>query len=372
MKPLRRTYFDVTQDRRPRFMAAIDRRLESIGAVEWPLDFDQLIEAGGKSDVDAELSAAIDDMWNQRRDMAARLGLTRQAFDQEMIRQGARGVMQEQLVYEYASMLNIKAFGRKTFHFSENLVERLANTELNVAAEMVVPPFRACLFVFDDDISRNALYAIHDNKAAAPTGEPISVFVTVRPRAEGGRTLSMMIWQADDKHSSIFLKRELLLADGAQVEDALRTDWATILPPDQVEVDEARFYEDGLRFFRIIVNGILYLGSTSPDVSGELHAEDRIPAPKMGMTTKEKRHLEHKKATSTRLPYIEVGGVVRPLGRPAGQSSATRVDVRLLVRGHWKNQAHGPGMTLRKLIHVEPYWRGPEMAELVDRPYLVK
>ena len=46
--------------------------------------------------------------------------------------------------------------------------------------------------------------------------------------------------------------------------------------------------------------------------------------------------------------------------------------MRLLVRGHWKNQAHGPGMTLRKLIHVEPYWRGPEMAELVDRPYLVK
>jgi hypothetical protein len=372
MKPLRRTYFDVTQDRRPRFMAAIEQRLKNIGEMEWPLDFDQLINAGGKADVDAETAAAIDDMWNQRREVAVRLGLTRDAFDQEMKRQGVRDAMQQVLVYEYAAMLNFKAFGGKTFHFSENLVERLANTELNVAAEMVVPPFRSCLFVLDDDTSRNALYAIHDNKAPAPTSEPISVFLTVQPRAEGGRTLTMMIWQADDKHSQMFLKRELLLADGTRVEDALRTDWAKILPPKQIEVDEIRFYEDGLRFFRIIVNGILYLGSTSPDVSGELHAEDRIPALKMGMTRKEKRHLEHKKATSTRLPYIEVGGVVRPLGGRAGQSAAPRIDVRLLVRGHWKNQAHGPGMTLRKLIHVEPYWRGPEMAELVDRPYLVK
>ncbi|MBF0306746.1 MAG: hypothetical protein HQL41_13970 [Alphaproteobacteria bacterium] len=372
MKPLRRTYFDVTQDRRPRLMSAIDRRLESIGAVEWPLDFDQMDAAGGKADVDAELAAAINDIWEQRSDVAARLGLTRQAFDQEMISQGVKDAIQEALVYDYATMLNFKAFGQKTFYFSENLVERLANTELNVAAAMVVPPFRACLFVLDDDISRNALYAIHGKPAPAPTGEPISVFVTVRPRAGGGRTLSMMIWHADDKRSRMFVKRELLLADGARVENALKTDWATILPPDQVWVDEAPFYNDGFRFFRIVVNGILYLGSSSPDVSGELRAEDRIPAPAMGMSAKGRRHLEHKKATSTRLPYIEVGGVVRPLGSPAGQSSKSRVEVRLLVRGHWKSQVHGPGMTLRKLIHVEPYWRGPEMAELVDRPYLVK
>lgn len=370
MKPLRRTYFDVIRDRRPRFITAIEGRLDCIGEVDWPLNAKQLTTAGGKADVDMELSAAIDDIWHQRWEVAASLGLTRETFDQEMTRQGARGAMKEVLVYEYAAVLNFKAFGGKTFHFSENLVERLANTELNVAAEMVIPPFRSCLFVFDDDISRNALYAIHDNKLSSLPGDPISIFMSVLPRAEGERTLALMIWHANDKHSHMFLKRELLLADGARVEDVLRTDWATILPPEQIKVDEARFYEDGLRFFRIIVNGILYLGSTSPDVSGELYAQDLIPVPKMGMTKKEKRHLEHKRATSTRLPYIEVGGVVRPLGRPGGQSSAPRIDVRLLVRGHWKNQAHGPGMTLRKLIHVEPYWRGPEMAELVDRPYL--
>lgn len=33
--------------------------------------------------------------------------------------------------------------------------------------------------------------------------------------------------------------------------------------------------------------------------------------------------------------------------------------VQSLVRGHWKQQPHGPQRSLRRLIHVEPYFRGP-------------
>lgn len=47
-------------------------------------------------------------------------------------------------------------------------------------------------------------------------------------------------------------------------------------------------------------------------------------------------------------------------------------NVRVLVRGHWKAQAHGPGRALRKYIHVEPYWRGPEDAPVLIRPHVVQ
>lgn len=40
-----------------------------------------------------------------------------------------------------------------------------------------------------------------------------------------------------------------------------------------------------------------------------------------------------------------------------------------VVAGHWKNQAHGPKMRDRKLIYVEPYWRGPEDAAIAVRPH---
>lgn len=45
--------------------------------------------------------------------------------------------------------------------------------------------------------------------------------------------------------------------------------------------------------------------------------------------------------------------------------------VQVLVRGHWKMQAHGKGLALRKPIHVEPYWRGPEEAPIPIRPHVV-
>lgn len=51
-----------------------------------------------------------------------------------------------------------------------------------------------------------------------------------------------------------------------------------------------------------------------------------------------------------------------------GGSSPT---VQSLVRGHWKYQPHGPKNSLRKLIHVEPYWRGPEDAPVVVRSHVL-
>lgn len=40
-----------------------------------------------------------------------------------------------------------------------------------------------------------------------------------------------------------------------------------------------------------------------------------------------------------------------------------------MVLGHYKWQAYGPGKSLRKFIHIEPYWRGPEDAPIAVRPH---
>lgn len=36
-----------------------------------------------------------------------------------------------------------------------------------------------------------------------------------------------------------------------------------------------------------------------------------------------------------------------------------RVRVRFIVRGHWRNQAHGPERSLRRRQWIEPFWKGP-------------
>lgn len=46
--------------------------------------------------------------------------------------------------------------------------------------------------------------------------------------------------------------------------------------------------------------------------------------------------------------------------------------VQFFVRGHWRNQAHGPRMSLRKQMRIEGYWKGPEHGNVLLRNYKVK
>jgi hypothetical protein len=62
--------------------------------------------------------------------------------------------------------------------------------------------------------------------------------------------------------------------------------------------------------------------------------------------------------------------------RPAVKDYLTSLEgapplYQTLVRGHYKKQAHGLGKTMRKIIWIEPYWRGPDEAAIIVRPYTI-
>lgn len=61
----------------------------------------------------------------------------------------------------------------------------------------------------------------------------------------------------------------------------------------------------------------------------------------------------------TRDVKIDVRGAIADYIHGRSGSGPT---VQTLVRGHWKRQPHGESRAQRKLIHIEPYWRGPEDA----------
>jgi len=57
-------------------------------------------------------------------------------------------------------------------------------------------------------------------------------------------------------------------------------------------------------------------------------------------------------------------------GKRKGGGGAPKV--QFLVRGHWKQQAHGPRHSLRKTIWVKPFWKGPDDTRVLLRTYQVK
>lgn len=55
----------------------------------------------------------------------------------------------------------------------------------------------------------------------------------------------------------------------------------------------------------------------------------------------------------------------------AGKTSRT-TKVQWMVRGHWRNQAYGPQMSLRKALWIEPHWQGKADAPIALRPHNMK
>jgi hypothetical protein len=76
---------------------------------------------------------------------------------------------------------------------------------------------------------------------------------------------------------------------------------------------------------------------------------------------------------------VYVGAPIKTDCRPAlaqylcdpKRGKAAPPSVQVLVRGHYKRQVVGVGRSGRKVIWVEPYWRGPEDAPILVHPYKV-
>lgn len=52
-----------------------------------------------------------------------------------------------------------------------------------------------------------------------------------------------------------------------------------------------------------------------------------------------------------------------------GDKAAWRIKKRFTVRGHWRNQACGPGRQERKRIWIQPFWKGPKEGEKLTHVY---
>ena len=124
---------------------------------------------------------------------------------------------------------------------------------------------------------------------------------------------------------------------------------------------------------RLVANLCLYLDAQQQD--GHDLPEQQISNPKK---KKKKRVVEPKAPT----PWVLGKGLKldRNLRGAAAQSAKPKSQQRAewslqsqhVVRGHWKTQPHGPGRSMRKRIHVDPYWRGPDLSDAVLRSFTEK
>lgn len=373
------TYIDWVRRMRPYLPEAVKAQLAA------------LIEKGIGSDFEtiddlAEDNLLIDlfdtELWAEARRSASRLKLsTQDAY--EYIRYERLDVAKTYLYVvnlDYNLLLRYMLAGSKLFHFMPGITNRLLHTDMNVPVESITMPYQSLAPIFDSTEVTDAFYAVCRQRAPKQNKGAITVFVSIYEHS-GERRLSISGAHTHGDQCHYFAQRSLLLRAGWDAEQALKTDWVALGNPrddmldgtgvnilNSPDGDETNFYTDGLQFFRLVLNAVLYLGSHRPTLS-----RVRVNGP----------HAKADKLNYSMDEHVTVGEGITPISAPgetgvrmedgsvAAIAQATKTVARILVMGHWKLQAHGPQRTLRKMIHIEPYWRGPDMAEAVSRPHVV-
>lgn len=115
----------------------------------------------------------------------------------------------------------------------------------------------------------------------------------------------------------------------------------------------------------------LLIGRLIVGVCLALSGKDR-PIKKVGKAHKFKGDLRRTPEPLHRV--FKIGNPITLDCRPAVEGflegrTGSKPNVQTLVRGHWKRQPCGPGNKDRKWVQIEPYWRGPDDAPIIQRPH---
>lgn len=322
----------------------------------------------------------------------------RRFYDLVRLDPSAWGVIYESMAYDYVSLVNFRLAGAKSFEFSDSLTSRLLRTEMNVDSSLIRLPFRTCQFTFAGEMVGEAARMAPEVRIEPDQSVSLMVSVLNHPDKSDKRLFRIAGGIIRGKRDSgnpgfdhkqtdvvTFFHRDLILSPGRTMESSLMTDWGNenfhVGIGEEANFDALKdlFLKHGKNFYRVVLNAALYLSSRAPDIGPERFPRDQIIEAAIGRSSAVRRRAAQQADRVSPFGYLEVGASLPPIvfgpSRGAGddcpEASGGRViSKRFPVMGHWRNQAHGPGRSERKLIYIEPFMKGPEMAEAVNRSYL--
>lgn len=283
---------------------------------------------------------------------------------------------------------NLLIHGLQTFYIHENIVPLLATTHINLDADSFVLPAPACLFVFDDDETRQLAYAGAPDPELMSKKVPISValFREKSKSPEGIADITILAEHGDEMRSFCTWKRRVVLREGMTLDQSLRKpftdeEMAAINreagvdpgPNDDAYFTESDFQGKDFDFIRMVMNTALYLTSNGADLS------ERVDPPRRGqfatLPKAQRQRLETAAAANSKLSYIYVGRNVEPVEVERDEYEAgdgRKLTKRFKVRAHKRWQRVGAGRLEIRLTDVKPHWKGPEAAEVLHRRTVLK
>ncbi|EJS45122.1 hypothetical protein ICG_06028 [Bacillus cereus BAG1X1-3] len=291
----------------------------------------------------------------------------------------------EMLINEFRLAYLYWLSGKRHFHIEDDLANKLVQTDIHkVNSSFLKLPFPVVYFTVPEDLvgveflddNDECLYrTIAQGAYVSEVQEDnkkqwwIAMFLKVQKTATG-----------NPNHGEISIWIRLPILDNENIFDSLTTVLDEYFPKNSITVDAADYYLNrnsrviAEQFSILIINTLLYLQSDKAILEhvGEPTGDHKNKKVKK----KEKRN---KKSLST--SYIRIGKKVtidnkhkqiyREFNHLKDQPRKRReFNGQWIVRGHWRNQPYGEGLSKRKLIWIEPYVKG--VGELAETEYLIK
>jgi len=298
------------------------------------------------------------------------------------------GVSKEQAIADsnflgqhLAYMLNFELLSRKVFWVDEALAYMLAQTDLDIDGEVLRLPFRACAFVFIDRYTLSLgedLLRRHGTESSHST-RPLTIITAhlfEEDAPDGRRCLHFDLLfdsKNDDRAWPYLVSRDVVIGP--------KDDLETMLESHFHDVDPARrdpiFTSPELkRLLKVIINAILYATSAGvTPVSMESPIADlRRRRNKLGKSKQGKmmgRITEMKGRFSEERVFYLPGKITISQLKHYREMEKTHdgrtIMKRFMVRGHWRRA--NPSWEDQALRWIEPYWKGPEMAAVIEKEY---
>jgi hypothetical protein len=275
--------------------------------------------------------------------------------------------------------VNFELHRRKVFFADASLAWMLGRTNLDIEARTLRLPFPCFAVVFTDRTTlatAEALLQVDGGFLAGQRLQILTVYVKRIPAPDGRRGLSLsMVFDARAGEWPYLLTRDLCIADDDDLETILDSRFPDV-EPDAREV----FHRPEMRqLVHVVVNAILY--ATSADVAWPL-APSPVRALRSESRTRGKakqarlahRAEELSKTYSSEDVFYLPGRIpisqLRALEHIEREKTGPEILSRFMVRGHWRRA--NPSWQDQRVRWIEPYWKGPELAAIVEKEYRLK
>lgn len=277
-------------------------------------------------------------------------------------------------------MCNFELNRRKLFWVEESLAWMLVNTTLDVQGSHVRLPFPCCAFVFKDPTSLEMAGDMIrlDPEVSHLVPRVMTIYVMELPaeRPRHGIALAICIDDLSEHEWPYPLVRYLYFGD----EDDLETVLESHMPDVPGEEHDPIF--DTVEVKRIVhlaLNAVLYattahldamiLESPLKDLKSQI--QGKSPSNQQRLLNRLDRRSRKSSAESVYyLPgKIEISRL-RELQKAQRSEKGRAIFKKFMVRGHWRRA--NPSWHDQNLRWIEPYWKGPELATIIEREYRMK